>query len=70
MNCGIYDGHLFLQRKVQEYKLVPQQGDHSIGKNMRNLKLIFRHFCSILGSIMSIPAIGLNDASTVIATLA
>jgi hypothetical protein len=55
---------IFFSRERSEHISGPAAGDHRIGKNMRNLKLNFlEHFRSILGSIMPIPAIGLNDAN-------
>lgn len=38
------DGHLFSPEKRQEQYLGPEAGDHSIGKNMRNLKLNLSNF--------------------------
>jgi hypothetical protein len=44
MNCGIYDGHLFLQfsSEGQGTHLVSATGNHSIGENKGNLNQIFR----------------------------
>jgi len=66
MSCGIYDDHIFLQRNVTNIS-GPEAGNHSISKNMRNLKLNSVKFFRVL----SVPfwennvnhAIGLNHAN-------
>jgi hypothetical protein len=49
--CGIKDGHLFSPgEKLNNANTGPEAGVHSIGKKMRNLKLIFRVFLFHFGN--------------------